>query len=44
MLEPSVIEQAFAERLNKEGNAVSSLFYTPVAQELIKSFVDKKNK
>lgn len=43
MLEPSAVEQLFEERLDKEGSAVSALFYTPVAQQLIKSFVNKNN-
>ncbi len=41
MLEPTVLEIPFEERLDKEGKAVSALFYSPVAQELIKSFTIK---
>jgi enoyl-CoA hydratase/carnithine racemase len=43
MLEPGAIEQSFSDRLDMEGNTVSALFYTPVAQQLIKKFVDKNN-
>jgi enoyl-CoA hydratase/carnithine racemase len=41
LLHPSAIEQSFAERIGKEGVEVFNLFYTPVAQDLIKKFTEK---
>lgn len=41
MLQPTFIEQPFMNRLDSEGEAVMELFYTPVAQELIKAFTEK---
>lgn len=41
MLQPTVVEQPFESRLDKEGEAVMKLFYTPVAKKLIKAFTEK---
>lgn len=41
MLQPTAIEQPFLTRLNNEGEAVTKLFYTPVAKQLIKTFTEK---
>lgn len=41
MLKPSVVTKTFEERLDNEGSVVSNLFYTSVAQELVKGFANK---
>ena len=41
MLRPTFIEQPFMNRIDNEGKAVTQLFYTPVAKELIKAFAEK---
>lgn len=41
MLEPSALDAPFETRLDREGTAVASLFYTEEAAALIKKFADK---
>ncbi|KAA9036136.1 enoyl-CoA hydratase/isomerase family protein [Ginsengibacter hankyongi] len=41
LLHPDVIEAPFSERIIKEGDEVFHLFYTSVAQDLIKKFAKK---
>jgi enoyl-CoA hydratase/carnithine racemase len=41
LLHPDVIELPFRDRIAKEGDEVFDLFYTPIAQNLIKQFTKK---